>query len=607
LQAWECLSEDWNPCGIWAPVRVEETGLVRLASLQLVCPEAGHERAVVELVGQLDSAERARVTVVTEIRHGGCTVKLHTEKHDLASGANRLAWRTVVERPRLWWPYALGDQPLYEVTVSVLTDGEVSDGRSLRTGLRQVSTRNFITTVNGERLFLKGANYGPSQRALAEADPAQIEQDVLLARQAHLDLLRVHAHVGRPELYDAADRLGVLLWQDMPLLGGYSRVLRQALHQSRAAVTLLGHHPSVLLWCGRSEPYPLNHSVRSGARARSIARQALPSWSRTGLDEGIKRTLERSDGSRAVVAHSGVLPHPSWGTDTHLYLGWHQGESSDVARLLGRLPVLARFVGEFGAQAVPETADFCQPELWPDLDWDRLTAENGLQREALERRVPVSSVDSFDDWREASQAYQADLIRHYVETLRRLKYSPTGGFCQYLLADAQPAISSSVLDDRRVPKAAYRALAAACAPVIVVADPLPATFRAGDRVSADVHVVSDLRQPLRLAVAHCTLRWPGGERTWRFGGDIPADSCVRVGRLEVTPDLDARAEGEVRLFLRLEWPDNDAPPVTNSYVSQVVSSRRSRPRSSPLRSEDDAPPSSPPQPHLLDHSPSSSR
>src|SRR5205085_5388461 len=64
--------------------------------------------------------------------------------------------------------------------------------------------------VNGERLFLKGTNQGPTRQALAEATGDEIAADVRLARETGLDLLRVHAHVSRPELYDAADAAGVL-------------------------------------------------------------------------------------------------------------------------------------------------------------------------------------------------------------------------------------------------------------------------------------------------------------------------------------------------------------------------------------------------------------
>ena len=43
---------------------------------------------------------------------------------------------------------------------------------------------------------------------LAAASAEEVARDVELAREAQLDLVRVHAHVARPELYEAADALG---------------------------------------------------------------------------------------------------------------------------------------------------------------------------------------------------------------------------------------------------------------------------------------------------------------------------------------------------------------------------------------------------------------
>ena len=49
------------------------------------------------------------------------------------------------------------------------------------------------------------------------------------------------------------------------------------------------------------------------------------------------------------------------------------------------------------------------------------------------------------------------MIRFHIETLRRLKYRPTGGFCHFSFADGYPAVSWSVLDHERRPKAGYEA------------------------------------------------------------------------------------------------------------------------------------------------------
>lgn len=576
FQHWDCIDPGWNPGGIWAGVRLERTGPARIQSLKTLCREANAERAVLEMEATIDSpgpaTARLRTVLRPEADPTGPASADHDQEQVLSAGVTVVRWRVAIERPELWWPRALGPQPLYRMTVDLDIDGRAgrSDGRTVVTGLRQVKVRNFVATVNGERLFLKGANYGPTRRALADVGPGEAARDVELAEAAGLDLLRVHAHVGRPELYEAADRMGMLIWQDLPLQWGYGQVRRQAVSQARRAVEMLGHHPSIALWCGHNEPMAVDMApgtaLASGTVARMVAGQVLPTWNKTALDRSIRRALERSDGTRTVVAHSGVVPHPAWGTDSHLYFGWYHGAERDFPRVLARFPVLARFVSEFGAQAVPESADFMEPQRWPHLDWRRLEAHHCLQRQVFDERVPPGDHRTFHEWRRATQEYQATVLRHHIETVRRLKYRPAGGFCFFMLADSQPAVSWSVLDHERVPKAAYRAVSEACAPVIVTADRPAEHYRPGDRVSLDVHVVSDLRVALRDCRITATVRGPAGTRTWRWAGAVDADSCVRVGRLGFNIPRDSRP-GVLEIELHLHWPGGHRQ---NRYSSAVA-------------------------------------
>jgi beta-mannosidase len=539
FQHWDCLDPDWNPGGIWRGVRVEETGPVRISRLRVLCQEASAERAVVVFRATLDAA--APCSVVLRTRVGGTD---HELEQPLAAGENRVTWTVGVARPALWWPHALGDQPLTDVSVevSVAGDGDPqpSDRRSLQTGLRQVRMKDWVLSVNGERMFVKGSNQGPIRMALGEASADEFARDVQLAVDANLDMLRVHAHVSRPELYEAADHAGLLLWQDLPLQWGYARgVRKQAVAQAREAVNLLGHHPSVAVWCGHNEPMALD--VEPGRPVgnprlfalKLAAAQQLPTWNKTRLDSSLRRALERADESRPVVAHSGVKPHiGGGGTDSHLYYGWYHGRASEFPGALRRWPRLARFVSEFGAQAVPPAASFMAPEDWPDLDWQRLARTHALQKWLFKRHVPPASYERFEDWQRATQEYQADLLRLHIETLRRLKYRPTGGFCQFSFADGWPGVTWSVLDHERNPKLGYDALRSACAPVIAVADPLPEGLEAGDALALDVHVVSDLRVPLTGVVVEAVLSWSGGSERWAWTGDVPADSVVRVGTIQ---------------------------------------------------------------------------
>lgn len=555
FQSGRWTDPDWNPGGLWRPVRLTETGAVRISTLQAVCREATPQRATMAFRALLDSDTVRTVRLHTTI--GGLE---HAADHPLAAGENTLDWTVTIERPELWWPQALGTAHLYDVRVAVHLaqdeapggeqpgDRTLSDQRRLRTGLRTVRMKGSICSVNGERIFLKGSSLGPTRMDLGYATPEELQRDVDLAVGTGLDFLRVHGHVTRPELYDAADEAGLLVWQDFPLPRSATRgVRRRAGEQARQAVDLLAHHPSVAIW----------HA---------------PTY--------VKRTLERADGTRPVIPHrpEGLPPvvstvsaaaHPRRvdGTDSHLYLGWRRGDERALPALLRAVPRLARFVTELGAQAVPsgDGADWMEPHHWPYLDWDRLTRTHGLDKVGFSRYVQPAHYPTFDAWRDATQRYQATVIRHHIETLRRLKYRPTGGFAQFCFADAHPAVSCSVLDHERRPKLGYDALRAACRPVIVVADRLPETLAPGGRVSLDVHVVSDLRDPLAGAMLAATLSWMGGRRSLSWSGDLPPDACVKVGTFDAAvPD----APGPVVLDLVVRLPGGVT--VTNRYESSVV-------------------------------------
>ena len=517
---WDALDPTWNPGGLWRPVRVVETGPVRLQRLRALCTEATEDRGRLRLELTLD-AVAGPTPVRLHARLRGTGVELDALLgQTLAAGPNHLTWPLEVEHPPRWWPWRLGEQPLCELEVEVEVDGEPSDGRRLRTAFREIRHDHWRFHVNGERCFLMGSNQGPARMALAEATPEELAADVAAAREANLDMLRLHAHVTRPEVYDAADEAGVLLWQDMPLQWSYARGVRKtAVAQARELVDLVGHHPSVALWCGHNEPFSPGRPAGRGGRASS---RLLPSWNKDVLDRSLDRALSRADPTRPVVSHSGVTPGPlRSGTDSHLYFGWYHGDMGDLAGLLRRWPRLARFVSEFGAQAVPDSADFMEPQRWPDLDWARLAGRHSLQKEIFDRRVPPADFECFDDWRAATQTYQAALIQLQAEDLRRLKYRPTGGFLHFCFADGHPSVTWSVLDDQRRPKAGHAALHQACRTVLPMLDP-----RTGS-----VHVASELRRPLPGANVKARCE----DHAWSWQGDIPADSLTYVGRVEIPP------------------------------------------------------------------------
>ncbi len=576
FQHWDCLDPDWNPGGIWRGVRLEYTGAVRLNRVRLRCTSAEVDRAAVGVGTELDSDRACAVEVRTTV--AGVE---HVTEHRLAEGPNLFDWTIDIPDPQRWWPHALGDQPMHTVRIEVVCDGQVSHAVERRIGLRSLRWDDWNLWVNGERLFLKGANQGPAPMALGEASAEELRADMVLARDTGLDLVRLHAHINRPELYEAADELGMLIWQDLPLQWGYARtVRRRAMRQAEAAVDLLGHHPSVALWCAHNEPLAIDPRMEQARSridvvrllARFAAMQELPNWNKSVLDRSLRKVLTEADGTRAVVAHSGMFPRPgSGGGDSHTYLGWYYGDERQFPAVCRAFPRLAHFVSEFGAQAVPSgDVDYLEPQRWPALDWPLLGQRHNLQKARFDRYVAPADYATFEEWRQATQAYQATVVKHHVETLRRLKYRPTGGFCLFALADGHPGVTWAVLDHERRPKAGYHALVDACRPVIVVAERLPATAKPGDHLALDVHVVSDLRTALDGAVVEARLSWPGGDHAWRWQGDVGPDDCVRVGTIQfVVPEVDAHGGGTLVLDLQLQAGDVEA---ANRYETTILPS-----------------------------------
>jgi beta-mannosidase len=559
------IDTDWNPGGIRGPVMLRDTGPVCIQSLRVVCRDADAARAhlLLHLTVDADANRRIRLRTLVDGR------AMTETEHLLAAGPNEVAWGLDIPEPALWWPRSLGPQPLSEITVEILHEGRLSDTAARTTGFREVAWDQWICSVNGQRIFVKGANLLPTRLDIANASEAEIVADLHLAAEVGLDLVRVHSHIASDQLYAAADQIGMLILQDLGLSARYARNVRtKALAHARAAVDRIGHHPSIVMWSAHDAPS--GHTARNDPGARNLrgrlrsgVREQLPSWNRTVLDRFVKRVVEGADPTRPCVPNSGVAPHLPLleGTDSHLGLGWTHGRARDLIPMARAVPRRVRFVSEFGAQAVPASADFISVARWPELDWEYLRDHHGADVEILQSRFPTERYRSFDQWREATQIHQAELIRTYVETLRRLKYQPAGGFCLFSLNSPSPAISHAVIDHAHHPKRGLEALRAACAPVLPIADLLEEPLRPGSRHRVQIHVVNDLPSDIGDAKLHVTVT--GIAEPWIFEGPLSADSCAYVGKVSFTTPVDAN---EMEISLRLDATGhNGAISAHNAY------------------------------------------
>jgi len=553
-----------NPGGIWRGVRIHETGPIAVRFFRAVCIDANPTRARVAMRCVFDAPDGGAVVLRTRVAGHE-----HEQVHSAAVGENRVEWTFDVPAPALWWPHALGDQPLHDLRCEVMTGDEVHDSRDVRIGFRTVSFKNWVLRVNDTPLFLKGAGMLPTTARPGDATRQQIAGDVGAAVEAGLDFVRLIAHVGRPELYAAADEAGLLIWQDLPLRGVMARGVRtQATRQAREAVDLLGHHPSVAIWCAHDEPF---RRPDVPTATPPVLGQQAPSWNRDVLDRSVRRTLTRTDGSRPVVLHTAVPPHfPSLdGTTSHLWFGWADGRAADLGASTARVPRMAQFVTAFGAASVNPEAPVLEDHRWPALDWERVGAETGARVSSLHHLVAPRGVDDATTWASLTRVAQAEVVKTNIELLRRLKYRPTGGFAQFYLADVSPTGGFGVLDHERRPKPAWQAMVDACRPVIIVCDPLPAVVARGEHLDLAVHAVSDRREAIVDAEVRATIRAIDehgetvSEQTQAWGGTIAADECALIGRASgEVPDT----AGQVVVDLELTSDDVTA---TNRYQAPV--------------------------------------
>jgi len=101
------------------------------------------------------------------------------------------------------------------------------------------------------RFFLFGAldqDWHPEDECRAP-EPEFLKQRLRNAKAMGLNALRCHVKIPDRLYFDVADRLGILVWLDMPYMEFLAPATRETLrHVSRKSVATHGHHPSICIW-----------------------------------------------------------------------------------------------------------------------------------------------------------------------------------------------------------------------------------------------------------------------------------------------------------------------------------------------------------------------
>jgi beta-mannosidase len=545
---WDGMAPHINPGGIFKEVSLVSDIGVRIRSLTAAADHTGRGVAHVDLHSRYNTHARL-VGRVRPLGFEAPDVEFERELR-VEEGESRFEIGFRLPDVRVWSTWDRGEQPLYELVLSC-------EGAEQRTcfGARTVELRDWKVYLNGERIFLRGINYLPSDAYPARATRELLCADASLVREAGMNAVRVHAHVSDGEFYEACDELGLLVLQDFPLQWTHRRsILGPAVTQAGEMARTLRGNPCVGIYLAHDEPFfvappekwsPLG-LLRTAAEVLS-PRWIL--WQRRVLDPAVMRAISEEDDSRPVIDAAG---HPL--TTNHLYFGWYYGKFRDLERVVKVFPGFSRLPTEYGAQALPDPESL--EEIWPsgtEPDWDALSLNYRLQPQRMLRYVPWEGDRAL--FARMSQDYQAEVLKHATELFRRRKYHPTGGTFAFMLNDPAPAISWSVVDWRRQPKAAFEVLKSAMAPVLICAEYPRESYEAGTGLSLPLFVVNDFARGLgevswgwELLLGESIIACGDGET------EIAADSVVRIGEARAT----LPAPGVAVLVLRLSGKDATA-------------------------------------------------
>jgi beta-mannosidase len=560
---WDGMAPHINPGGIFKEVSVVLDGEVRIRSLEAAADHTGHGVAHVELFSRRNTS----ASLVGLVRPSGSEVPdvEFERKVQLEEGENRFDMGFHVPDVKVWSTWDRGKQPLYELVLQC-----AGTEQRTRFGARTVALQDWKIYLNGERIFLRGINYLPSDAYPARATKERLRADASLVREAGMNAVRVHAHVADGGFYEACDELGLLVLQDFPLQWTHRRsVLGPAVAQAREMARILRGYPSVGVYLAHDEPFfvappekwsPLG-LLRTAAEVLS-PRWAL--WQRRVLDPAVMRAILEEDDGRPVIDAAG---HPL--TTNHLYFGWYYGGFRDLERLVKVFPGFSRLPTEYGAQALPDPESL--EEIWPSgrpPDWSDLTSNYRLQVRRMARYVPWRGDRSA--YVRESQEYQAEVLKHATELFRRRKYRPTGGTFAFMLNDPAPAVTWSVLDWRRRPKRAYKTLRVAMSPLLICAEYPQQRYEVGETISLPLYIINDLEEELGR------VRWEwevlvGESSVARGEGEtrVPQDSVVRIAEAVAAPPAPGRAMLRLRLY-------SEEGPMHNEYEFSISTSANTK-------------------------------
>ncbi|NVO21262.1 MAG: beta galactosidase jelly roll domain-containing protein [Bacteroidetes bacterium] len=479
---------DWNPrptdenMGIWRGVYLETTGPVIL--------ENNHVQPSLNI----QTLKEADLTISTEIHNlspkkRNCLLKGKIGKIEFSFPVNLKPLETriisldpsnipalKILNPRIWWCNNLGTPELYHLELSLLTNEQLSDQRSVTFGIRDI--QSYVNEhgykgfkLNGKEVLIKGAGWADD--IFLRDSSASLEIQVQYVKHMNLNTIRFEGFWGNSsEIYDLCDKYGILAmvgwschWEWDEYLGKAcdefggiqsKEDMGLAINSFRDQLLWLRNHPSIFVWFVGSDKCPRPELEKQYAgMISSLDNRPYLSAASTRKSEVSGPTGVKMNGPYEYVAPN------YWYTDT--INGGAFGFNTETGPG-PQVPVL-----ESVRKMIP--AD----KLWPLNDTWNYHCTHSKQafntmnvfNDALTARYGKPA--SLDDYLVKSDMQGYEALKAMFEAFRS-RIPKTTGIIQWMLNSAWPSLFWQLYDYNLLPTSAYYAAKKANEPIQLVYD-----------------------------------------------------------------------------------------------------------------------------------------
>lgn len=462
---------DWGPrfvtCGIWREAYIRAWNYLRIEDVHYVQNQVSAQKADMTAVFEVHSTREQDITF--EVKHANNEQSIAEKTVTLQQGKNRVSIDFVIDKPRLWWSNGLGEPYLYTFKGMAKIGSYTVDETETRIGVRKLKVvtkngqkgRHFYFKLNDVPVFMKGANYIPSDNFIPRVPDEKYEHIIKSAAEANMNMLRVWGGgiYENDIFYDLCDKYGILVWQDFmfacAMYPGDEVFLNNVRHEAVDNVKRLRNHPSLALWCGNNEVLSAWYQWGWKEQAEDISEELAEKLWNTYFEifsTILPGVVHEHDSTRFYWESSPqAAPNVPATTealsgDLHYWGVWHGEEDFKSFN-----EVIPRFMSEYGFQSFPsfETVKRYTDPGDRDIGSEVMQSHqkhprgNQLIRKYMSRHYRIP--DDFEDFLYVSQLLQAEGIKTGMEAHRGNKPACMGSLF-WQLNDCWPVASWSGID-----------------------------------------------------------------------------------------------------------------------------------------------------------------